>query len=110
MNKIAAAPPFELALLRAFGAREELRAVLREALRRNAGGRVYLTLMADGTLRLLGSQGALPCPGAVLLDLGAPAAPAGNESLALRLDVIDWRACAHRYDVLAAQRAGYPTA
>lgn len=96
---------FEASLLRTFGPREAFRSALLHALRRCQGGYVYLTLMPDDSLRLYGLQGSAPCPGAPLLTLTAPAADVSEELLALRIDVIDWRSCAHRYDMLLSGRS-----
>ena len=41
-------------------------------------------------------------------DLTAPVAPCSEESLALRVQVIDWRRCAHCYDEALAKRARHP--
>ena len=40
-----------------------------------------------------------------LLDLTAPVVPCSEESLALRVQVIDWRRCARCYDEALAQRS-----
>ena len=101
-------PPFETALTRTFGPREEFRRVLLHALRRCAGQRIFLTLMPDDTLWLVGTHDAAPPAGAVLLSLSAPRVPASEEAVALRVDVIDWRTAAHAYDTLLAQRAYRP--
>ena len=45
---------------------------------------------------------------AVLLDLTAPVVPCSEESLALRVQVIDWRRCARCYDEALAQRSRHP--
>lgn len=95
---------FERSLLRAFGPREDFHAVLVDMLRRTRGGHVSLTLMPDDSLRLYGTRGGAPCPGVPLFTLTAPAAPVSGELLALRVDVIDWRTCARRYDALLAAR------
>lgn len=47
---------FEAAILRDFGEREDFERVLTHALRRGCGGRVLLSLMADGSLRLTGTR------------------------------------------------------
>ena len=47
---------FEAAILRDFGEREDFERVLTHALRRGCGGRVLLSLMADGSLRLTGTK------------------------------------------------------
>ena len=85
---------FEAAILRDFGEREDFERVLTHALRRGCGGRVLLSLMADGSLRLTGTKDPDIAFGAVLLDLTAPVVPCSEESLALRVRVIDWRRCA----------------
>ncbi len=100
--------PFEAALLRDFGGREDFGRTLAHALRRSAGGQVYLSLMPDGALWLIGVQGGAPAAGTALLALSAPPLPVSERSLALRIAVIDWRHCARRYDALAARRARYP--
>ena len=51
------APTLEAALTRTFGPREEFFRVLTHALRQRCGGRVYLTLLSDGSLALLGLSG-----------------------------------------------------
>ena len=89
---------FEAAILRDFGEREDFERVLTHALRRGCGGRVLLSLMADGSLRLTGTKDPDISFGAVLLDLTAPVVPCSEESLALRVQVIDWRRCARCYD------------
>ena len=43
-----------------------------------------------------------------LLDLTAPVVPCSEESLALRVQVIDWRSCARCYDEALAQRSRHP--
>ena len=96
---------FEAAILRDFGEREDFERVLTHALRRGCGGRVLLSLMADGSLRLTGTNISF---GAVLLDLTAPVVPCSEESLALRVQVIDWRRCARCYDEALAQRSRHP--
>lgn len=63
---------FEAAILRDFGEREDFERVLTHALRRGCGGRVLLSLMADGSLRLTGTKDPDISFGAVLLDLTAP--------------------------------------
>ncbi len=63
---------FEAAILRDFGEREDFERVLTHALRRGCGGRVLLSLMADGSLRLTGTKDPDIAFGAVLLDLTAP--------------------------------------
>ena len=78
--------------------------VLTHALRRGCGGRVLLSMMADGSLRLTGTKDPDIAFGAVLLDLTAPVVPCSEESLALRVQVIDWRRCARCYDEALAQR------
>ena len=98
------APTLEAALTRTFGPREEFVRVLTHALRQRCGGRVYLTLLSDGSLALLGLSGDTDCPGDVLLDIAAPLAPCGEEALALRVSVIDWRHCARRYEEVLAQK------
>ena len=80
--------------MRDFGEREDFERVLTHALRRGCGGRVLLSLMADGSLRLTGTKDPDIAFGAVLLDLTAPVVPCSEESLALRVQVIDWRRCA----------------
>ena len=80
---------FEAAILRDFGEREDFERVLTHALRRSCGGRVLLSLMADGSLRLTGTKDPDISFGAVLLDLTAPVVPCSEESLALRVRVID---------------------
>ena len=60
---------FEAAILRDFGEREDFERVLTHALRRGCGGRVLLSLMADGSLRLTGTKDPDISFGAVLLDL-----------------------------------------
>ena len=85
---------FEAAILRDFGEREDFERVLTHALRRGCGGRILLSLMADGSLRLTGTKDPDISFGAVLLDLTAPVVPCSEESLALRVQVIDWRSCA----------------
>ena len=95
---------FEAAILRDFGEREDFERVLTHALRRGCGGRVLLSLMADGSLRLTGTKDPDIAFGAVLLDLTAPVVPCSEESLALRVQVIDWRRCARCYDEALAQR------
>ena len=82
---------FEAAILRDFGEREDFERVLTHALRRGCGGRILLSLMADGSLRLTGTKDPDISFGAVLLDLTAPVVPCSEESLALRVQVIDWR-------------------
>lgn len=104
-DTVSPAGAFEQALTLAFGPREEFSRVLAHALRRRCGGRVCLTLLPDESLALLGLDGGAPCPGTVLLDIPAPAAPCSEEALALRVSVIDWRPCAHRYSQLLAQAA-----
>lgn len=47
---------FEAAILRDFGEREDFERVLTHALRRGCGGRILLSLMADGSLRLTGTK------------------------------------------------------
>ena len=96
---------FEAAILRDFGEREDFERVLTHALRRGCGGRVLLSLMADGSLRLTGTKDPDISFGAVLLDLTAPVVPCSEESLALRVQVIDWRSCARCYDEALAQRS-----
>lgn len=76
---------FEAAILRDFGEREDFERVLTHALRRGCGGRVLLSLMADGSLRLTGTKDPDISFGAVLLDLTAPVVPCSEESLALRV-------------------------
>ena len=88
---------FEAAILRDFGEREDFE-------RRGCGGRVLLSLMADGSLRLTGTKDPDIAFGAVLLDLTAPVVPCSEESLALRVRVIDWRHCARRYEEVLAAR------
>ena len=78
------------------------------AILRGCGGRVLLSLMADGSLRLTGTKDPDISFGAVLLDLTAPVVPCSEESLALRVQVIDWRRCARCYDEALAQRARHP--
>ena len=95
---------FEAAILRDFGEREDFERVLTHALRRGCGGRVLLSLMADGSLRLTGTKDPDISFGAVLLDLTAPVVPCSEESLALRVQVIDWRRCARCYDEALAHR------
>ena len=80
--------------MRDFGEREDFERVLTHALRRGCGGRVLLSLMADGSLRLTGTKDPDISFGAVLLDLTAPVVPCSEESLALRVQVIDWRGAA----------------
>ena len=92
---------FEAAILRDFGEREDFERVLTHALRRGCGGRVLLSLMADGSLPDIAF-------GAVLLDLTAPVVPCSEESLTLRVQVIDWRRCARCYDEALAQRTRHP--
>lgn len=99
---------FEAAILRDFGEREDFERVLTHALRRGCGGRVLLSLMADGSLRLTGTKDLDISFGAVLLDLTAPVVPCSEESLALRVQVIDWRRCARCYDEALAQRTRHP--
>lgn len=99
---------FEGAILRDFGEREDFERVLTHALRRGCGGRVLLSLMADGSLRLTGTKDPDISFGAVLLDLTAPVVPCSEESLALRVQVIDWRRCARCYDEALAQRTRHP--
>ena len=99
---------FEAAILRDFGEREDFERVLTHALRRGCGGRVLLSLMADGSLRLTGTKDPDISFGAVLLDLTAPVVPCNEESLALRVQVIDWRRCARCYDKTLAQRTPSP--
>ena len=99
---------FEAAILRDFGEREDFERVLTHALRRGCGGRVLLSLMADGSLRLTGTKDPDISFGAVLLDLTAPVVPCSEESLALRVQVIDWRRCARCYDKTLAQRTRHP--
>lgn len=99
---------FEAAILRDFGEREDFERVLTHALRRSCGGRVLLSLMADGSLRLTGTKDPDIAFGAVLLDLTAPVVPCSEESLALRVRVIDWRRCAICYDEALAQRTRHP--
>ena len=82
---------FEAAILRDFGEREDFERVLTHALRRLTG-----TLDPDISF------------GAVLLDLTAPVVPCSEESLALRVQVIDWRSCARCYDEALAQRSRHP--
>ena len=101
-------PPFEAALMRAFGSREELRAILLHAMQRGADGLVCLTLMPDDTLWLIVTRDPKSSVGAVLLEISVPAPPVSSESLALRADVIDWRSAAHAYDALLARRAHRP--
>ena len=96
---------FEAAILRDFGEREDFERVLTHARRR---GRVLLSLMADGSLRLTGTKDPDISFGAVLLDLTAPVVPCSEESLALRVQVIDWRSCARCYDEALAQRSRHP--
>ena len=78
------APTLEAALTRTFGPREEFFRVLTHALRQRCGD--------------------TDCPGDVLLDIAAPLAPCGEEALALRVSVIDWRHCARRYEEVLAQK------
>ena len=99
---------FEAAILRDFGEREDFERVLTHALRRGCGGRILLLLMADGSLRLTGTKDPDISFGAVLLDLTAPVVPCSEESLALRVQVIDWRSCARCYDEALAQRSRHP--
>ena len=99
---------FEAAILRDFGEREDFERVLTHALRRGCGGRVLLSLMADGSLRLTGTKDPDIAFGAVLLDLTAPVVPCSEESLTLRVQVIDWRSCARCYDEALAQRTRHP--
>lgn len=99
---------FEAALLRDFGPRTELERVLVHALRRGAGGRVYLMLMPDDALWLVGTRAGAPAGGAVLLELAAPGAPVEDALLDLRVRVIDWRSSERRYDALMARRARRP--
>ena len=99
---------FEAAILRDFGEREDFERVLTHALRRGCGGRVLLSLMADGSLRLTGTKDPDIAFGAVLLDLTAPVVPCSEESLALRVQVIDWRRCASCYVEALAQRSRHP--
>ena len=94
--------------MRDFGGREDFERVLTHALRRACGGRVLLSLMADGTLALTGTRDPDITFGAVLLDLTAPVVPCSEESLALRIRVIDWRHCARRYEQALAQRESCP--
>ena len=110
MNEVllSPAPSFKTALMRAFGPREELRAILLHALRRGTGGRVLLLMMPDDALWLIAAHDSAPPHGAVLLELTAPSAPVSEEALALRVDVIDWRGAAHAYDTLLARRARRP--
>ena len=75
---------FEAAILRDFGEREDFERVLTHAL--------------DPDIAF----------GAVLLDLTAPVVPCSEESLALRVQVIDWRRCARCYDEALAQRSRHP--
>lgn len=93
--------PFEEAMRRDFGAREEFRACLLHALRRAGGGVVSLTCLADGSLRLYTMQGGDAPPGTALVSIRAPDERTDEALLALRLDVIDRRAVAHRYAALA---------
>ena len=87
--------------MRDFGEREDFERVLTHALRRGCGGRVLLSLMADGSLRLTGTKDPDIAFGAVLLDLTAPVVPCSEESL-------DWRRCARCYDEALAQRSRHP--
>ena len=91
---------FEAAILRDFGEREDFERVLTHALRRGCGGRILLSLMADGSLRLTGTKDPDIAFGAVV--------PCSEESLALRVQVIDWRSCARCYDEALAQRSRHP--
>ena len=95
---------FEAAILRDFGGLEDFERVMIHALRRSCGQRVLLSLMADGSLRLTGTKDPDIAFGAVLLDLTAPVVPCSEESLALRVRVIDWRHCARRYEEVLAAR------
>ena len=89
---------FEAAILRDFGEREDFERVLTHALRRGCGGSLRLTGTKDPDIAF----------GAVLLDLTAPVVPCSEESLALRVQVIDWRRCARCYDEALAQRSRHP--
>ena len=95
----------EAAITRDFGGPEDFERVLTHALRRACGGRVLLSLMADGALRLTGTKDPDIAFGTVLLDLTAPVVPCSEESLALRVRVIDWRRCARCYEEALAQQA-----
>ncbi len=79
--------------------------MLTHALRRACGGRVLLSLMADGALWLTGTKDPDITFGTVLLDLTAPVVLCSEESLALRVRVIDWRRCARCYEEALAQQA-----
>ena len=94
--------------MRDFGGLEDFERVMIHALRRSCGQRVLLSLMADGSLRLTGTKDPDIAFGAVLLDLTAPVVPCSEESLALRVQVIDWRRCARCYDEALAQRSRHP--
>ena len=105
-DTVSPAAAFEQALTLAFGPREEFSRVLTHALRRRCGGRVYLSVLCDGTLALFGLANGVPCPGEAVLDLAASASPCSEEMLSLRVRVVDWRHCARRYEeILAARQA-----
>ena len=95
----------EAAITRDLGGPEDFERVLTHALRRACGGRVLLSLMADGALWLTGTKDPDIAFGTVLLDLTAPVVPCSDESLALRVRVIDWRRCARCYEEALAQQA-----
>ena len=103
-DTVSPAAAFEQALTLAFGPREEFSRVLTHALRRRCGGRVCLTLLADGSLVLLGLEGGAPCPGTVLLDVSAPPSPCSEEALALRAAVRRGPRAARRYGKLTARK------
>ena len=69
---------FEAAILRDFGEREDFERVLTHALRRGCGGRVLLSLMADGSLRLTGTKDPDISFGAVLVKMGVADALLGG--------------------------------
>ena len=105
-DTLSPTPTFDAALTRTFGAREDFFRVLAHALRRRCGGRVYLSVLCDGSLALLGLANGVPCPGEAVLDLAASTSPCSEEMLSLRVRVVDWRHCARRYEeILAARQA-----
>lgn len=92
--------PFAAAMRRSFGEWEDFRAVLGCALRRAAGGEVALAQMRDKTLWLVIVRGGEETGGEELLSLNAPEEGVSEELIALRIDVIDWRLCARRYEAV----------
>ena len=105
-DTLSPAPAFEAALTRTFGAREDFFRALTHALRRRCGGRVYLSVLCDGTLALFGLANGVPCPGETVLELAASASPCSEATLSLRVRVVDWRHCARRYEEILAAHQG----